>query len=125
MQTQLNCLQFTGRLCETHIAYPVETFLPELHEAMGSLDTYHEETVRIAEAEPSSGQVFEAQIQVDPKDSKLQVDGQPISPGKVMLTIGPHTLDVAKEGYGPEQLRIVVYSDVHPKVKVKLKKLKR
>lgn len=54
----------------------------------------------------------------------LLIDGQNVSPGKVMLSTGPHTLDVAKEGYGPEQLRIVVYPDVRPKVKIKLRKLK-
>jgi len=125
MQTQLNCLEFMGRLCENHIAYPVETLLPQLGDGMASLDAYQEETIRMAEAGPSSGQSFETQIQVGPKDARLHVDGQAISPGKIMLSIGPHTLDVAKEGYGPEQLRIVVYADVHPKVKVKLKKLKR
>lgn len=65
---------------------------------------YQEETVRIA---------------------RLQVDGQPVSPGKIILSIGPHTIDVVKEGYGPEQLRIVVYPDVQPKVKANLKKVKR
>lgn len=125
MQTQLNCLQFAGRLCENHIAYPVETLLPQLRDGMASLDAYQEETLNIAETGPTSGQSFEAQIQVDPKDAKLRLDGQPASPGKLMLSIGPHTLDVAKEGYSPEQLRIVVYPDVHPKVKIKLKKPKR
>lgn len=125
MQTELSCVQFTGRLCENHVAYPVETLLPQLRDGMASLDAYQEETVRIAEAGPSSGQSFDTEIQVDPKDAKLQVDGQTVSPGKVMLSIGPHTLDVAKEGYGLEQLLIIVYPDVHPKAKIKLKKLKR
>jgi hypothetical protein len=124
-QAQLNCLQFMGRLCENHIAYPVETFLPQLHEAMATLDTYQEETVRIAEASSSSGQLFETQIQVDPQDARLQVDGQTFAPGKTMLSIGPHTLDVTKDGYSPQEMRIVVYENVHPKVKIKLKKLKR
>lgn len=126
MQAQLSCLQFAGRLCENHIAYPVETFLPQLREAMASLDTYQDETLRIAEGRTSSpGQAFETQIQVDPKDAELQVDGQTLSPGKVLLSTGPHTLDVAKDGYDPQELRIVVYPDVQPKVKIKLKKLKR
>ncbi len=125
-QTQLNCVRFMGRLCENHIAYPVETILPQLRDGMADLDAYQEETVRVAETEPfSDGQAFETKIEVNPKDAKLQVNGRPASPGKVMLSIGPHTLDVAKEGYSPEQLRIVVYQDVQPKVKVKLKRLKR
>jgi hypothetical protein len=124
-QTQLNCVQFMGRLCENHITYPVETVLPQLHEGMSQLDAYHEETARIAEADPASGQVFHVQIEVDPKDAKLQVDNQPVTRGKIMLSVGPHTLDATKEGYSPEQLRIVVYPDVHPKVKLKLKRLRR
>ncbi len=125
VQMNLNCLQFRASLCENHIAYPVETLLPQLGDGMGSLDAYQEETVRIAEAGPSSGQLSETQIQVDPKDARVQVDGQTVSPGKVMLSIGPHTLNAAKDGYTPQESRIVVYPDVHPKVKIKLKKLKR
>ncbi len=41
------------------------------------------------------------------------------------LSVGPHTIAVVKEVYGPEQLRIAVYQDVHPEVMVKPKKLKR
>lgn len=125
MQAQLNCLQFTGRLCENHITYPVETFLPQLRQALEQLDTYQEETVRIAESGDSSAQLLETKIQVDPKDARLQVDGQAVTPGKVLLSIGPHTLYIAKDGYAPQELRIVVYPDVQPKVKIKLKKPKR
>jgi hypothetical protein len=125
MQTELNCVQFTGRLCQEHTPYAVETFLSKLRDGMASLDAYQEETVRIAEAAgPSSGQAFEAQIEVNPKDARLEVDGHIVSPGKVTLSVGPHTLEAAKDGYNTRDLRIVVYPDVQPKVKIKLKKSK-
>ena len=92
---------------------------------MAQLDKYYEETLKIAEASPSSSaQVFEAEVKVEPKDAELRVDGQPLSPGQLRLPVGPHALYVAKDGYSPHELRIVVFPDVKPKVKIKLKKLK-
>jgi hypothetical protein len=92
---------------------------------MKQLDEYNEETSKIAEAAPSSSaQLFEADIKVEPKDAQLQVDGQPAPPGVLRVPVGPHTLYVTKDGYSPTELRIVVFPDVKPKVKVKLKKLK-
>jgi hypothetical protein len=124
-ESNLNCLQFTGNLCENHITYPVENVLTQLHEGMKQLDEYNEETSKIAEAAPSSSaQLFEVDIKVEPKDAQLQVDGQPAPPGVLRVPVGPHTLYVTKDGYSPTELRIVVFPDVKPKVKVKLKKLK-
>jgi hypothetical protein len=37
-RTEVNCVQFRSRLCEDHIAYPVETLLPQLRDGMASLD---------------------------------------------------------------------------------------
>jgi len=123
MQVNLNCLQSTGNLCENHSAYPVEDLLPQLREGMARLDKYQEETVRIAEGKSASGQTFEAEIKVDPKDAILQIDGRVASPGRVQLPVGPHVVLVAKNGYREQELRIAVFPDVQPKVKIKLKKL--
>lgn len=123
MQTSLNCLRSTGNLCENHSPYPVENLLPQLREGMAGLDSYQEETVRIAEGKSSSAEVFEAEVKVDPKDATLQIDGRIASPGKVQLSLGPHTVSVAKDGYRQQELQITVFSDVQPKVKIKLKKL--
>ncbi len=122
-QMNLNCLQSSGNLCENHVAYPVENFLSQLHEGMAQLDSYQEETVRIAEGESSSAQVFQAEVKVDPKDAALQVDGQPVSPGTLQLPVGPHTLSVTRDGYRQQEQQITVFPDVQPKVKIKLKKL--
>lgn len=124
-ETNLNCLQFRGNLCENHITYPVENVLTQLHEGMKQLDEYNEETSKITEAAPSSSaQLFKADIKVEPKDAQLQVDGQPAPPGALRLPVGPHVLYVTKDGYSPTELRIVVFPDVKPKVKVKLRRLK-
>jgi len=123
MQTSLNCLRSTGNLCENHGPYPVESLLPQLREGMAQLDSYQEETVRIAEGKSPSAEVFEAEINVDPKGAALQIDGRIASPGKVQLSLGPHTVSVAKDGYRQQELQITVFSDVQPKVKIKLKKL--
>jgi hypothetical protein len=122
MQTTTNCLRATGNLCEGHVPYPVEKLLPEFHEAMTKLDAYQEETVRIAEGNASAGQ-REAEIKVDPKDATLQIDGHPVAPGKYQLSVGPHTISVAKDRYRPQEFQITVFPDVQPKVHVKLKKL--
>jgi len=123
MQMTTNCLRSTGNLCEDHAPYPVENLLPQLHDAMTRLDSYQEETVRIAEGKSSEGQAREAEIKVDPKDATLQIDGRVASPGKTQLPVGPHTVSVAKDRYRSEELQITVFPDVQPRVKVKLKKL--
>ncbi len=122
-QMNLNCLQSSGNLCENHVTYPVENFLSQLHEGMAQLDSYQEETVRIAEGESSSAQIFQAEVKVDPKDAALQVDGQPVSPGTLQLPVGPHTLSVTRDGYRQQEQQITIFPDVQPKVKIKLKKL--
>ncbi len=125
-QMNLNCLQFRGNLCDNHVTYPVEDFLSQLREGVARLDKYQEETLRIAESSSSpSAEVFEAEVKVDPKEAELRVDGKPASPGRVQLPVGPHSLHVTKDGYGPQDLQIVVFPDVQPKVKIKLKKLGR
>jgi len=123
MQTSLNCLRSTGNLCENHAPYPVEKLLPQLREGIARLDGYQEETVRIAEGKSSSAEVFESEVNVDPKDATLQIDGRIASPGKVQLPLGPHTVSAAKDGYRQQELQITIFSDVQPKVKIKLKKL--
>src|SRR5712691_10531286 len=123
MQMSLNCLRSRGNLCENHVAYPVENLLPQLHEAMAQLDSYQEETVRIAEGKSSSAQIFQAEVEVDPKDAALQVDGQPVSPGTLQLPVGPHMLSVTRDGYRQQEQQITVFPDVQLKVKIKLKKL--
>jgi hypothetical protein len=90
------------------------------------VDNYQEETQKIAEGKSSpAAQSFEAEVNVDPKDAELRADGQPMSPGRLRLTVGPHTLYVTKDGYSPQALQIIVFPDVQPKVKIKLKKLGR
>jgi hypothetical protein len=123
-QMNLNCLQSGGNLCENHATFPVEGFLSELREGVIRVDNYQEETQKIAEGKSSpAAPSFEAEVNVDPKDAELRVDGQPKSPGKIQLTLGPHTLYVTKDGYSPQELQIIAFPDVQPKVKIKLKKL--
>jgi len=122
MQSTVNCLRSTGNLCEEHAPYPVEKLLPEFHESMTQLDAYQEETVKIAQGNGPAGQ-GEAEINVDPKDATLQIDGRAASPGRMQLSLGPHTVSVAKSGYQQHDVQITVFPDVQPKVKVKLKKL--
>jgi len=125
-QMNLNCLQSGGNLCENHATFPVEGFLSELREGVIRVDNYQEETQKIAEGKSSpAAPSFEAEVNVDPKDAELRVDGQPKSPGKIELTLGPHTLYVTKDGYSPQELQIIAFPDVLPKVKIKLKKLGR
>jgi hypothetical protein len=125
-QMNLNCLQSGGKLCENHTTFPVEGFLSELREGVIRVDNYQEETQKIAEEKSSPAvQSFEAEVNVDPKGAELRVDGQPKSPGKIQLTLGPHTLNVTKDGYSPQELQIIAFPDVLPKVKIKLKKLGR
>ena len=91
---------------------------------MTQLDNYQEETVQIAQGNSSRGQKNgEAEIEVDPKDASLQIDGRLVSRGKMQLPLGPHTLAVTKNGYKEQDLQITVFPDVQPNVKVKLKKL--
>lgn len=123
MQTTVNCLRFSGNLCEGHFPYPVEKLLPEFHEAMARLDAYQEETVRIAQGNAPAAQSYEAEIKVDPKDATLQIDGHAATPGKMQLTVGPHTVSVARSGYRQQELQIIMFPDVQAKLKVKLKKL--
>lgn len=123
MQTSLICLRSTGELCENHAPYPVENLLSQLREGMARLDSYQEETVRVADGKSSSTEVFEAEIKVDPKAAIFQIDGRVASPGKVHLPLGPHTVSVARDGYRQQELQITVFPDVQPKIKVKLKKL--
>jgi len=125
-QMNLNCLQSSGNLCENHTTFPVDGFLSELREGVIRVDNYQEETQKIAEGKSSpAAQSFETEVNVEPKDAELRVDGQPKSPGKIQLTLGPHTLYVTKDGYSPQELQIIAFPDVLPKVKIKLKKLSR
>lgn len=123
MQTTVNCLRSGGNLCEDHVPYPVEKLLPEFHEVMARLDAYQEETVRIAQGNAHAAQSYEAEIKIDPKDATLQIDGHAATPGKMQLTVGPHTVSVARSGYRQQELQITMFPDVQPKLKVKLKKL--
>jgi hypothetical protein len=127
-QMNLNCLQSGGNLCENHATFPVEGFLSELREGVIRVDNYQEETQKIAEGEGKSSHAapsFEAEVNVDPKDAELRIDGQRKSRGKIELTLGPHTVYVTKDGYSPQELQIIAFPDVLPKVKIKLKKLGR
>lgn len=123
MQTTVNCLRSSGKLCEDHFPYPVEKQLPEFHQAMARLDAYQEETVRIAQGNAPAAQSYEAEIKVDPKDATLQIDGHVATPGKMQLAVGPHTVSVARSGFREQELQITMFPDVQPKLKVKLKKL--
>lgn len=126
MQQNVNCLRFTGKPCQNHIAYPVETLLSDLQKGLSQLDEYNEQTVEIAKQAPNaSSATFEVKIEVEPKDAQLLIDNQFASSGKVVLPPGPHKLSASREGYEPSELAIVVFPDVQPKVKMKLKKLKR
>jgi Zn-dependent protease with chaperone function len=125
-QTNLDCLQLTGNLCQRHTSYPVVEFFAKLREEMERLDSYQQETVRIAEGDvdvrKADGQL---QAEVDPKDARLTLDGESVSPGKLRLTIGSHTLAAEKDGYDTTSMTVVVFPDVQGKVKLKMKKARR
>lgn len=125
-QRSLNCLRFSRELCERHIAFPVEDFLSQFQKGMAELDQYQQETVAIPEMTPDgSSPRYEVKVEVRPKDAQLLVDGEETSPGKLRLAVGQHTLSVSKEGFSASEKIIVVFPDVHPKVKIKLKKKRR
>ncbi|MFQ5663277.1 MAG: M48 family metalloprotease [Terriglobia bacterium] len=125
IQRSLNCLRFSGNVCEGHIAYPVEDFLPRLQGGMDYLDEYQQETLDLAEWTPAdSGSRFEVKIEVKPRDAQLLVNGERVSPGKLRLALGRHVVRGVKEGYEPSEKTIVVFPDVHPRLKIKLKKKK-
>lgn len=124
MQANLNCLQFTGNICQQHRTYPVEDFLRQMQDGMDQLTAYHQKTLRIAEADTEDG-TGQVQIEVDPKDARLTVNGEPAGPGKLRLPIGPATLEAYKEGYESTMLRVVVFPDVEPKLKLKLRRTRR
>ena len=82
---------------------------------------YRTETFSIAEKPQSV--LSEIEIEMKPKDAQLRIDGEPALPaGKVQLQVGPHVLLAAKDGYAPLEKTIVVFPDLHPKVKLHLKK---
>ncbi|MFQ5745258.1 MAG: M48 family metalloprotease, partial [Acidobacteriota bacterium] len=125
-QQTLNCVQWSDNLCENHIAYPVEQMLEELSNGMDELDVYHKQTVEISsrDSRASDGR-FEVTIGVKPKDADLFVDGNKVRPGKLDLAVGRHDLLASKEGFKPFEGVIVVFPDIHPKIKIKLKRKKK
>lgn len=125
-QRTLNCVQWSNNLCENHIAYPVEQMLEELSNGMDELDAYHRQTVEISNLDSSvSDERFEVKIQVKPKDAVLSVDGKTVSPGRMELAVGRHKVVASREGYESFKGTMVVFPDVHPKIKIKLKRKKK
>lgn len=124
-QRNLNCARFSGSLCDDHIAYPVDQMLSGLKDGMDQLDKYHQDTIEISERVPSDSDTrFQVRIEVNPKDAQLLVDGKQVAPGTMELPVGRHEVSASKEGFEPFENTIVVYPDVHPKIKIKLKRKK-
>jgi Zn-dependent protease with chaperone function len=124
MQTNLTCMQSTGRLCQQHVAYPVDTTLPELKDALAKLQSYDAETLRFAGGDSSlaNGLTYEVLIEANPKDAELKMDGNDVRSEAVQLLAGPHQMVAKKPGYQQRTISFVVFPDVESKLQVKLKK---
>ena len=124
MQTNLSCMQSTGRLCQQHVAYPVDPTLPELKEALAKLQSYDAETLKFAGGDSSleNGVTYEVLIEVNPTDAELKIDGNDVRSDAVQLLAGPHQMIAKKPGYQQRAISFVVFPDVKSKLQVKLKK---
>lgn len=124
MQTNLSCMQSTGRLCQQHLAYPVDTTLPELKEALAKLQSYDAETLKFAGGDSSleNGVTYEVLIEVNPTDAELKIDDNDVRSDAVQLLAGPHQMIAKKPGYQQRAISFVVFPDVKSKLQVKLKK---
>ena len=124
MQSNLSCMQSTGRLCQQHVTYPVDTTLPELKQALGKLQGYDAETLRFAGGDSSlaSGVRYEVLIEVNPKDAELKIDGNDVRSEAVQLLAGPHQMVATKPGYQQRTISFVVFPDEKSKLQVKLRK---
>lgn len=124
MQTNLSCMQSTGRLCQQHVAYPVDTTLPELKEALAKLQSYDAETLKFAGGDSSleNGVTYEVLIEVNPTDAELKIDDNDVRSDAVQLLAGPHQMIAKKPGYQQRAISFVVFPDVKSKLQVKLKK---
>lgn len=124
MQTNLSCIESTGRLCQQHVAYPVDTTLPELKEALAKLQSYDAETLKFAGGDRSleNGVTYEVLIEVNPTDAELKIDDNDVRSDAVQLRAGPHQMVAKKPGYQHRAISFVVFPDVKSKLQVKLKK---
>lgn len=124
MQTNLSCMQSTGRLCQQHVAYPVDTTLIELRQALAKLQSYDAETLKFAggDSSPENGVTYEVLIEVHPTDTELKIDGNDVRSDAVQLLAGPHQMIAKKPGYQQRAISFVVFPDVKSKLQVKLKK---
>ena len=124
MQTNLSCMQSTGRLCQQHVAYPVDTTFPELKEALAKLQGYDAETLNFAEGDSSleNGVMYEVLLEVNPTDAELKIDANDVRSDAVQLLAGPHQMIAKKPGYQQRAISFVVFPDVKSKLQVKLKK---
>lgn len=124
MQTNLSCMQSTGRLCQQHVAYPVDTTLPELKKALAKLQSYDAETLKFAGGDSSleNGVTYEVLIEVNPTDAELKIDDNDVRSDAVQLLAGPHQMIAKRPGYQQRAISFVVFPDVKSKLQVKLKK---
>lgn len=125
INSNLSCMRFSGKLCQERITYPVEQSLAQLKTGLAELDQYHEETIDIAEGRGADpGRLSKVSLEVDPSDAELLVDGDQVRGGNLNLTVGPHTVLVSRPGFEEQEMTVVVFPDVQPKIKVKLRKRK-
>jgi len=124
MHTNLSCMQSTGRLCQQHVAYPVDTTFPELKEGLAKLQGYDAETIKFAGGDSSleNGVTYEVLIEVNPADAELKIDDIDVRSDAVQLLAGPHQMIAKKPGYQQRAISFVVFPDVKSKLQVKLKK---
>jgi len=123
--SNLDCLNFSGKLCQQHVPFSANNFLAELKQGTAGLENYDEETDKIAASTvDTAGAHHNIEIKVEPKGAKMTVDGLETSQGNVGLAVGPHLISASKDGFETTTRRIVVFPDVQAKVKVKLKKAK-
>ncbi len=122
MQSNLGCVQFQGAPCQQRIAYPVESVLPDMKKTLTAIEQYNRQTEEIASGSITSSDFQFVEFNMDPKDARLLVDGQPFADKKVNLRVGPHEAVAVKDGMQSEPISFVVYPDVKAKVKLKIRK---
>ena len=123
-ERSLNCLRRSGQLCEEHLPFPVDKNVSVLQRYPAEAERYRQETAHYVSMNANDQRPrLDSKIEVEPKDAELYVDGKNTAPGEVTLALGAHSVRVLRQGYQAEEHQVVVFPDIQPKVKIKLKRL--
>jgi Zn-dependent protease with chaperone function len=126
LQRNISCLNYGGKLCEQHIAFPVPNQLEHMNNQFSQIERFLEDTIAIADGRkaPEPGE-RPIEIKPNPKDARLLIDGAAISQLKTTIATGHHVLTATREGYRPIQIRFAVFPDTKSTLKFKLKKCEK